>query len=418
MLRLARTGTEAAEIAGRVDRWVALDAEYPSWMFRRKGGYVSIFEADSVEDCGFGRIVAGLARTYRDEVVSVIEVGQAHDRCGVRDGVGVPSAGACTPYWGFEIVVDGDVAADYAAAPWSDNFPVLNLRIAGSSGRWSLWADRIGTEIGVLFTADSDGPWKRDPEILMLPIDEGLDAFEYWPEPRKESCIAGEEDVFRCRLHAFGTGPSPSDTVDRDLPGLGRRFRVAGTQDEFRRMAERFDEGVSLDARLPAQWPFPGQHGWTTILNGRRVLTGGFGGVLKRIAEHYGDDTVVLIGTNRHTRRFPDQCGVYPGFEINCDDLPAGYLDALLFQHGASPASTFKHNLDTIALTGTTGEWLIWGHACKDRLGLLLTKESLGPWTDEHMYVLTPESVAASVLMDRDAVSRLQRLIERWKPTD
>ncbi|MEZ5079634.1 MAG: hypothetical protein R2878_03035 [Thermoleophilia bacterium] len=195
--------------------------------------------------------------------------------------------------------------------------------------------------------------------------------------------MKGEDAVFRHRLKTFGRGPRVAAALSGNrsvMPGLGTRFKIASTRAEYEQMRARFLGRVNLDATVTMEWPFPGTSGWATYVGGHALRTSGFSDELEALCDAFGDDTVTFVGRDPMPHLFTDLCDVYPAWEVSREDLNAGYLDALLHQHGPSPDHTFGTRLDTLAATGSTGAWMVWCRSCAPEFGVVLLLRGGRPW--------------------------------------
>lgn len=148
---------EFTEIVGVVAQSVDLSRRLPEWPFRASSGFLTICEYDRVLGGQFGRVLEALAVDFGDSDVCLAGV--------------VPEA----PYYrdGYHMfpafrVASETLAAGYAAGlryePDGDPTGALGdsldvVAMAGSSGAWSVWAQR-DWEIGLLLTATSTGSWR------------------------------------------------------------------------------------------------------------------------------------------------------------------------------------------------------------------------------------------------------------------
>ena len=128
----------------------------PKWPFRTPSGWVRIYEYDRLLGSDFGTVLGALAEEYRDQHVTVATL-DPHMSC-YRDEYGF--------YPGFQ-VRGIDVSDGYGLGlrhePDGDPTGALAytanvIAISGSSGAWSVWAQR-DWEVGLLLTRDPAGTW-------------------------------------------------------------------------------------------------------------------------------------------------------------------------------------------------------------------------------------------------------------------
>lgn len=131
---------------------------FPDWPFGARRGYVTMFEFDRILATGFGVVLQSLVQFYDDNHVGLM----------VFD----PNAEYFVRGYRFHpnvLLPREALAAAYAQAidfaPRGDDTGSLRygldvFAMAGSSHRWAIHADR-DWEMGVLITADADGPWRH-----------------------------------------------------------------------------------------------------------------------------------------------------------------------------------------------------------------------------------------------------------------
>jgi hypothetical protein len=163
---------EFKEVVDAVSRSIDPLRRLPDWPFRASSGFVTIYEYDRVLGRQFGRVLESLAADFGDSEVYVM--GVAPEVSYYRDGYGVFPA--------FR-VGRGSLEASYVAGlrhePDGDPTGALGdsldvVAMAGSSGAWSIWAQR-DWEIGLLLTAAPSGPW-RSTDVPWFDRDTNLDS--------------------------------------------------------------------------------------------------------------------------------------------------------------------------------------------------------------------------------------------------
>jgi hypothetical protein len=148
---------EFAEVVDSVSRSVDSSRRLPDWPFRAPGGFLTIYEYDRVLGGQFGRVLESLAADFGDSDVYLMGV--------------VPEASYYVDsYDRFPAfrVGRGSLEASYGAGmrhePNGDPTGALGdsldvVVMAGSSGAWSIWAQR-DWEIGLLLTPVPSGSWR------------------------------------------------------------------------------------------------------------------------------------------------------------------------------------------------------------------------------------------------------------------
>jgi hypothetical protein len=148
---------EFKEVLDAVSRSVEPLRRLPDWPFQASSGFLTIYEYDRILGGRFGRVLESLAADFGDSEVFVM--GLAPEASYYLDGYGVFPA--------FSVGL-GSLEASYAAGlrhePNNDPTGALGdsldvVAIAGSSGAWSIWAQR-DWEIGLLLTAAPSGSWQ------------------------------------------------------------------------------------------------------------------------------------------------------------------------------------------------------------------------------------------------------------------
>lgn len=139
-----------------VETQVNLLARLPEWPFKETGGHITLFEYDRVLGADFGEVLNALACAYDESSIVVIGIEPSASYYG--DEYGLLPAFSLAP---------GRIEANYGAAmqfaPMGDPTGALGdtldvLAMTGSSGEWSLFAQR-DWEIALLLAGDEEGPW-------------------------------------------------------------------------------------------------------------------------------------------------------------------------------------------------------------------------------------------------------------------
>ena len=157
---------------------IDLAARYPMSPFRSDGGYFWFCEYE--EFCGgrFGPLLKGLADRYGDRTIvgSVIEPPPEILFNVASDEVAAFRLSAST--------IDSTYADTMTYVPSEgSSFDILMashvLAVAGSSGQWAVWGERLGWGIAVLWTADADSSWLGTSQSFVTAVQ----AFGWYAEP-------------------------------------------------------------------------------------------------------------------------------------------------------------------------------------------------------------------------------------------
>lgn len=143
------------------------------------------------------------------------------------------------------------------------------------------------------------------------------------------------------------------------------------------------DLGHTLDcrARLP-HWPFTASSGWIRIYEYDRVLGSDFGTVLEALAREYDDQHVTVMTLEPEMPYYRDEYQFYPGFQVLENNLRAGYGVGLRHEPQGDPTGALAYTANILAISGSSRAWAIW--AQRDwEIGLLLTRDEVGPWCDQ-----------------------------------
>lgn len=151
--------------------------------------------------------------------------------------------------------------------------------------------------------------------------------------------------------------------------------------EEFLRLQDDMQRELDIAARLPS-WPFRAPTGFATIYEYDQVLGGTFGSVLDALADTYGDEACGIVGLEPTVDYYRVAYGHYPGLWLRRDSLRDGYGIGMRHEPGGDPTGALAFTINVIGMFGTSGAWSIW--AQRDwEIGLLLTRDSLGPWLDQ-----------------------------------
>lgn len=170
--RFPSDAAEFTEVVDAVSRSIDSSRRLPDWPFRASGGFLTIYEYDRVLGGGFGRVLESLAMDFGDREIYV--VGVAPEASYYLDGYEMFPAFS---------VGRGSLEASYTAGlrhePDGDPTGALGdsldvVVMAGSSGAWSIWAQR-DWEIGLLLTAAPSGSW-RSTDVPWFDRDINLDS--------------------------------------------------------------------------------------------------------------------------------------------------------------------------------------------------------------------------------------------------
>lgn len=189
------------ELERRVETQIDPRVRLPAWPFLGTPGFASIFEHDRVLGGDFGAVLAALALTYGDVVVTV--VGFEPTMAYYRDKYDF--------YPGFEVngdAVEDGYAEGIAHEPGGDPtgalaYTVDAIGIVGSSRSWALWSQR-DWEIGVLLTRDEFGPWLHQG-VPAFDRDVDLDSIRA-PSGWGVALSSGDTATFRRNVRERGSG--------------------------------------------------------------------------------------------------------------------------------------------------------------------------------------------------------------------
>ena len=199
----ARFPADAAEFmaaVGVVERCVDPSRRFPDWPFRASG-FVTVYGEHDVFGGPFGRVLQALAREFGDRTVYLVGVNP--DATLYGEGHGIWPA--------FSLEAD-ELALGYGAGLFYEHGddPRVALEdlldivaIAGSSGVWSVWAQR-DWEIGLLLTPTQTGPW-RSTDVPWFPADVDLDLMRSpgWTE----GLSASDRAAYKRNVRERGSGP-------------------------------------------------------------------------------------------------------------------------------------------------------------------------------------------------------------------
>jgi hypothetical protein len=146
-----------------------LSVRLPDSPFLSDGGTDSICEFGRFRGGSFGRFLEALAIQFHDEFVSGALL-EPHfyldneDIRGTYTAFHIPAAQVAEQYWRSLTFEPNDNAAD--AMMYSANV----LCVAGSSGSWAIWGERI-IGVGIVRTIGSDVSWRDDSDWFLSPSD-------------------------------------------------------------------------------------------------------------------------------------------------------------------------------------------------------------------------------------------------------
>lgn len=147
---------EFTHLKGLVGQCIDTSCRLPDWPFRATG-FLTICEYDRVLGGQFGRALEALAADFGDTEIHVTgiepEVSYFRDGYGIFPAFSLDSDSCAS---GYEAGLRYEPGGDPTGA-LGDSLNVV--AIIGSSGAWSVWAQR-DWEIGLLLTAAASGSWK------------------------------------------------------------------------------------------------------------------------------------------------------------------------------------------------------------------------------------------------------------------
>lgn len=185
-------------VAARVD----LGARLPGWPFRGARGFAEIFEYDRILGGSFGNVLAELAGTYGDDVVTVVGIEPRpvyyRDEYGLFPAFHIAGARIRSEYGSaLRFEPGGDPTGSLA-----DSLNVI--AITGSSGAWSVFGQR-DWEIGLLLAPDSDGAW-LSADVPWYGVEVDLDSIRS-PAGWGQKLSGPEREEFARHLRERGSGP-------------------------------------------------------------------------------------------------------------------------------------------------------------------------------------------------------------------
>ncbi len=180
------------------------------------------------------------------------------------------------------------------------------------------------------------------------------------------------------RIYTSGRRKSHSKTTI-GVPLVRLPDCFVASSEHFLRLLDRFRAVVDLDNRLPA-WPFKAPSGFVAICEFDDIF-GGFGRVLERLAEFYGDAFVMLLGVDRISF-YRSRYGIWPALQFEASSVREEYWGVLHWDPEDGFMPELGHAVDVVAIAGSSGRWGVWGQRDWE-VGLLLTPDRAGPWCDE-----------------------------------
>ena len=187
--RFPSNASEFAEVVDAVSQVVDSSRRLPDWPFREPSGSVTIYEYDRVLGGGFGGVLDALAKDFGDSEVYVLAIR--------------PEASYYVEHYHMFPAFTaerGSIEASYMAGMFHrpDDDPtgalvdsVNVVAMTGSSGAWSIWAQR-DWEIGLLLAAGPPTAW-RSTDVPWFDLDIDLDSIRSpagWGLPLSENDLA------------------------------------------------------------------------------------------------------------------------------------------------------------------------------------------------------------------------------------
>lgn len=187
-----------------LDRSLDCRVKLPQWPFRAPSGWVRIYEYDRVLGSDFGTVLGALAEEYRDQDLSIVtldpQMSYFRYEYGFYPGFQVLGHDASERYGhGLRHEPDDDPTGALA-------YTANVVGISGSSGAWSIWAQR-DWEIGLLLTRDRIGTW-CDQSVPSFSSDVDLASIRSprgWGMPLSDSDLA----MFWRNIRERGSGLRP-----------------------------------------------------------------------------------------------------------------------------------------------------------------------------------------------------------------
>jgi hypothetical protein len=167
-----------------IDDAIDITVTLPAWPFREDRGNVDAFEFEMLFSWDFPVVLQSLAATHGDSYVTMLSV----------DSFGE----LIRPIW--RITISPNMAGPYGFAHYREpeldagdkqsplNVVAERVAIVGSSGSWSVWADR-DWELGLVHSHIVGGPWLNQ---TLIPFTATADPPPRMPEPASSpTCESG-----------------------------------------------------------------------------------------------------------------------------------------------------------------------------------------------------------------------------------
>lgn len=185
------------DIVRNVRVLVDVDRRLPVLPFR-VGGHIDVCQYSPAVDGSFGPVLQALANVYGDEFVSVAafdpEPSVFCDEYGTYGAFRIPARGISDNYW-WAMSDESRGELTYVANV---------LALAGSSGRWAVWAER-SWDLAIVMTQHAGGPW-LSRGVPFVPAETALADFT---EPDYKIPLSdGQRTAFLENIRRMGSGVS------------------------------------------------------------------------------------------------------------------------------------------------------------------------------------------------------------------
>ncbi|MFD6445805.1 hypothetical protein ACFWEJ_11910 [Promicromonospora sp. NPDC060204] len=151
-----RDDSEYEQLLEEVRAVIDVDRRLPAWPFRNAPGDIDICQYSHAIEGPFGPVLQALADAHGDETMTVVALDPAaayyHEHYGVYGAFRMAAKAISGSYY------DAVAFEPHGDPTGALTFTTDVLAIVGSSGRWSVWAER-SWDLALIASDQRNGPW-------------------------------------------------------------------------------------------------------------------------------------------------------------------------------------------------------------------------------------------------------------------
>lgn len=197
-----RNDEQHAHLLREVEALLDVEERLPHWPFHAAFGNVDICQYSHAVEGSFGPVLQALVDQHGDDTVTSVTLEPSaayyHQNYGTFGSFRVSGPAISSAYW--DAVSHEPQGDPTGALTYTANV----VAIVGSTGRWSVWAERTW-DLALVVSQYPDGPW-RSRGVTFVPAETALAEFT---EPDFKTPLTAERRAeFLRNVRAAGVSPA------------------------------------------------------------------------------------------------------------------------------------------------------------------------------------------------------------------